>query len=165
MGSLLHGRYRLSVRATGGVFDDLVGVPVAIGSVSALCQEVGAAVAEPYEVVQEVVREQGQVNVNETAWKQARDRRWLWVTITTLCTLFLVTKSCSAAVLALLLGKDFVGVVGSDRYRAHRSIPVEQRQICWAHLKRNLAGFAERGGAVGDWGKVGVAFVTKVFAA
>ena len=165
MGSLLHGRYRLSVRETAGVFDDLLGVPLGIGSVSGLCREVSVAVAEPYEAVQEAVGQQEVVNVDETGWKQAGDRRWLWVAVASLCTLFVVTKSRSAQVLARLLGNDFAGIVGSDRYRAYLSIPIERRQICWAHLKRNLAAVAEHGGAVGDWGKEGIGLVAKIFAA
>ena len=165
MGSLLHGRYRLSVRETAGVFDDLLDVPVGIGTVSGLCREVSAAVAEPYETVREVVQDEETVNVDETGWKQAGERRWLWVAVASVCTLFLVTKRRSAAMLALLLGNDFAGIVGSDRYRAYLTIPIERRQICWAHLKRNLAAFAEHGGAVGDWGKEGIGFVAKIFAA
>jgi len=165
VGSLLTGRYRLSVRETAGVFDDLLGVPVGIGSVSGLCREVSAAVAEPYEAVQEAVHEQETVNVDETGGKQAGDRRWLWVALTTLGTLFLVAQSRSAKVLTLLLGENYPGIVGSDRYRAYLSIPTDRRQICWAHLKRDLAAFAEHGGPVGDWGKEGIGFLTKIFAA
>jgi len=165
MGALLHGRYRLSVRETAGVFDDLLGVPMGIGSVSGLCREVSAAVAEPYEAVHEAVQQQDSVNVDETGWKQAGKRRWLWVAVTRLGTLFLVAQSRAAHVLTTLLGENDPGIVGSDRYRAYLSIPTEQRQICWAHLKRNLAAFAEHGGIVGDWGKEGIGFVAKIFAA
>jgi transposase len=42
---------------------------------------------------------------------------------------------------------------------------VERRQICWAHLKRNRLGFAERSGPIGDWGQEAVAIIEKVFAA
>lgn len=165
MGGLLHGRYRLSVRETAGIFDDLLGVPVGIGSVSGLCREVSAAVSEPYEAVQDAVGNQEVVNVDETGWKQAGKRRWLWVAVSRLCTLFLVAQSRGAQVLTTLLGENYPGIVGSDRYRAYLSIPTERRQVCWAHLKRNLAAFAEHGGVVGDWGKEGLGFVAKIFAA
>jgi transposase len=165
MGSLLHGRYRLSVRETAGVFDDLLGVPVGIGSINGLCQEVSAAVAEPDEAAREAGHEQKVANVDETGWKHAGKRRWLWGAVTALCTVFLVTQSRSAKVLAAVLGEDVTGLVGSDRYRAYRSIPTERRQVCWAHLKRDLAAFAERGGSVGDWGKEGIGLVAKIFAA
>jgi transposase len=135
------------------------------GSVSSLCQEVNAALADPYEAARSQVQAEDHANVDETGWKQAGERRWLWVAVTKLCTSFLVAKHRSAAALATLLGETFAGVVSSHRYKAYLSIPVERRQICWAHLKRNLTAFAERGGEIGDWGSEAVGVVEKVFAA
>ena len=43
IGSVLHGRYRLSMRETAGVFADLLGVPIGVGSVPRLCDEVNSA--------------------------------------------------------------------------------------------------------------------------
>jgi transposase len=165
MAGLLHGRFRLSMRETTEVFADLFGVPIGPGSIPTLCQEVAAALDEPYEDVRAHVESETHANVDETGWKQAGERRWLWVAVTALCTLFVVAKNRSAAVLATVLGETFAGVVGSDRYKAYLSIPLERRQVCWAHLKRPLVGFAERGGEIGDWGTEAVGLVEKVFAA
>jgi transposase len=165
IGSVLHGRYRLSMRETAGVFADLLGVPIGVGSVPRLCEEVAVALTKPYEMVREQVEQQPHANVDETGWKQAGDKRWLWVAVTALGTLFVIATNRNAAVLTTLLGDAFVGVVTSDRYRAYLTLPLERRQLCWAHLKRNLLAFAERGGPIGDWGKEEVALVTNVFAA
>jgi len=165
IGSVLHGRFRLSMRETTEVLGDLFGVPLGAGSVSTLCQEVNAALSEPYEEVRAQVEVETHANVDETGWKQAGEKRWLWVAVTALCTFFVVAKKRSAAVLLSVLGEAFDGVVSSDRYKAYLSIPIERRQICWAHLKRNLLAFAERGGAIGDWGNEAVLLVEKVFTA
>ena len=165
LAGLLHGRFRLSMRETTEIFADLFGVPLGPGSVSALCQEVNAALTEPYDAVRARVQAEHHANVDETGWKQAGERRWLWVAVTCLCTLFVVAKHRSAAVLQSLLGEAYDGVVSSDRYRAYLSIPVERRQVCWAHLKRDLTAFTERGGEVGAWGTEAVGVVEKVFAA
>jgi transposase len=165
IGSVLHGRFRLSMRETTEVLGDLFGVPLGVGSVATLCQDVSAALSEPYAAVRAQVEAETHANVDETGWQQAGDKRWLWVAVTALCSLFVVAKHRSAAVLLSLLGEGFDGVVSSDRFKAYLSIPVERRQICWAHLKRNLLAFAERGGPVGDWGKEAVGIVEKVFAA
>jgi transposase len=165
IGSVLHGRFRLSMRETTEVLGDLFGVPLGAGSVSTLCQDVSAALSEPYAAVRAQVEAETHANVDETGWQQAGEKRWLWVAVTALCTFFVVAQHRSAAVLLSLLGEGFDGVVSSDRFKAYLSIPVERRQICWAHLKRNLLAFAERGGAVGDWGKEAVGVVEKVFAA
>ncbi len=165
IGSVLHGRFRLSMRETTEVLGDLFGVPLGAGSVSTLCQEVNAALREPYEAVRAQVEVAPHANVDETGWQQAGEKRWLWVAVTVLCTLFVVAKQRSAAVLLSLLGETFDGVVSSDRYRAYLRIPIERRQICWAHLKRNLFAFAERGGPIGDWGKDAGLVVAQVFTA
>jgi transposase len=165
LGSLLHGRFRLSMRETTAVFANLCGVPLGPGSVSTLCQEVSAALNEPYEEIRERVEVETHANVDETGWKQAGEHRWLWVAVTALCTFFIVAKHRSAAVLLTLLGETYDGVVSSDRYKAYLCIPIERRQICWAHLKRNLTAFAEHGGEIGDWGTAAVGVVEKVFAA
>jgi transposase len=136
IGSLLHGRFRLSMRETTEVLADLFGVPMGPGSVSTLCQEVNTALTTPYEAVRAQVEAENHANVDETGWKQAGERRWLWVAVTAFCTFFVVAKNRSAAVLATVLGEAFDGVVSSDRYKAYLSIPLERRQICWAHTIR-----------------------------
>ncbi len=102
--SLLHGRYRLSDRETVALLTDLCGLPERLGSVPALCQTVGAALAPVYETVQTTVETQSIANVDETSWKEAGARRWLWVAVTAVCTLFRVAHHRSAAALQALLG-------------------------------------------------------------
>jgi hypothetical protein len=56
---------------------------------------------------------------------------------------------------AALLGEAFNGILGSDRLSAYNSHPSERRQLCWAHLQRNLRAIedrARRGGGVGERG-------------
>lgn len=165
MGSLLHGRVRLGMRETAAAFADLLGVPIGPGSVSALCREVSAALEETYDAAPAHVEAVGYANVDETGWRQAGERRWLWVAVTALCTVFAVARQRSAAALLSLLGDAFAGVVSSDRFKAYLSIPLERRQVRWAHLKRNLVAFAERSGEVGDWGTEAVGLVEKVLVA
>ena len=162
---LLHGRYRLSARETMALLLDLFQMPVALGSVPAMCEEVSAAVAGPYEEAQAAVSAGARANVDETGWKQAGQRRWLWVAVGVASTVFLVAATRSAAALTLILGAAFGGIVGSDRFSAYRSVPKERRQVCWAHLKRNFTALAEWGGATTGWGKEALALTEQVFVA
>ena len=160
---LLHGRYRLSAREIQALLADLWRVPLGLGSVPTLYRQVGAALAGPYAEVQAQVQTTPHAHVDETSWKQAGQRRWLWVAVGTLSTLFLVTPSRAGHVLASLLGEAFVGIVHSDRYKAYLRLPVQQRQLCWAHLKRNLVAYTAWRGAIGDWGADAVALVDRLF--
>ncbi len=165
LGSVLHGRFRLSMRETAGVLDDLFGVPIGVGSVPTLCQETSSALDDACLAVAEQVTTAAHVNVDETGWKQAGARRWLWTAVAAHCTRFLVATRRNAAVLPTLLGDTFAGLVSSDRYGVYRQIPIERRQVCLTHLKRNVTAFAERGGPVGEWGKEVSATFDNVFAA
>ncbi len=72
--------------------------------------------------------------------------------MTALVTVFLQGLSRSAAAAVELLGHGFGGVVVSDRFCAYNQLPTQQRQLCWAHLIRDLTAIAERSGASAAFG-------------
>jgi len=160
---LLHGRYRLSVREIVSLLLDVFHLPVSPGSVIALCQLVSAALAAPYAEGQAAVAQAEHNNVDETGWKQAGKRRWLWVAVGVASTVFLVATQRSAQALKALLGEAFQGIVTSDRFKAYLALPVVRRQVCWAHLKRNWLAFSERDGPVGAWGQRALKRIAQVF--
>jgi transposase len=139
------GVYHLSKRTTAGLLADLFGVPLAVGSVTACERAASAAVATP--VVQAVrhVRAQPVIHVDETGWRQRRQRAWLWVAATTLVTVFLVhARRGTGAARTLLRGT--AAILVTDRWRAYQAWPLARRQLCWAHLRREWVAFTERGG-------------------
>jgi len=64
--------------------------------------------------------------------------------VTAMVTVFVQGLSRSAAAAIELLGDAFSGIVVSDRFSAYNYFPLEQRQLCWAHVIRDLAAIAER---------------------
>jgi transposase len=161
--ALLHGRYRLSTREVALLLDDLGHIPISLGSVPAQYQTVSAALAPVYMEVQTTVQAQAVANVDEPPWREDRHQRYLWVAATVVATLFWVARRSRAA-LEAALGAPFGGIVGSDRYCAYAHLPPTQRQVCWAHLKRDWQFYRERAGPVGDWGELGMAAIPKLFA-
>jgi transposase len=61
-------------------------------------------------------------------------------------TVFRIFHNRSASGAETLLGKDYSGIVGSDRYSVYNSLDPLHRQVCWAHLKRDFQAWVERGG-------------------
>ncbi len=95
------------------------------------------------------------VNMDETGWREDNSRAWLWTAVVEGMSLFHIDPRRSGDVVDKLLGEDFSGVVGTDRYSAYKRIPVKQRALCYAHLKRNFQALVDRGGEavpVGRWG-------------
>ena len=57
--------------------------------------------------------------------------------------------------LQALLAETINGIVCSDRWSAYSKLPLELRQICWAHLKRDFQKLIDRGGPAEAIGRVG----------
>jgi hypothetical protein len=106
------------------------------------------------------VDETGAPTENADGGNPNRKRGWQWVKpkacaqrlVTPVVTVFLQGLSRSAAAAMELLGSAFAGTVVSDRFSAYNHLPLEQRQLCWAHLIRDLTAIAERQGASGEIG-------------
>jgi transposase len=149
--ALLHGRYRLSDRETAAVLADVFGLPLSLGSIATSCARVSTARAPIDAAIQPAVQAQDVANVDETGWKEAGQRCWLWAATTPVATCFRIAKSRGRPSLWALLGAAFGGIVGSDRMKAYNGLPDGQRQLCWAHLTRNLRALAEYGHPDSPW--------------
>jgi transposase len=161
---LLVGRYRLSHREVADLVGSALGVPLSDGSVTAVCGHVSAALVAPYQAVEAEVEQAAHAHVDETGWKQAGQRCWLWVAVTTLVSLFLVASSRAGKELTGLLGADYGGTITSDRYKAYLKLPIDRRQLCWAHLKRDLIGLSQAPYRSGEWGERALKVEGQIFA-
>lgn len=153
LAGVLHGRFRLSHRETQGVLKVVGGLPVSLGGVVGLCQETAEALAKPYAEIAGRVRLESVVNVDETSWRQAGKRPWIWTMVGKQATLFQVLTRRNSDSLKALLGADYQGIVISDRYSVYKCLSVDQRAICWAHLKRDFQSFVDLGEKTREWGK------------
>jgi transposase len=163
--ALLSGRYRLSRREVAAVCGDLLGADLAVGSVDALCQATAAALAEPVAELAAAGRGAAVAHADETSWPQAGQRQWLWVVTTTLITVFTIAASRGRGVIHDLLGEDFGGRLVSDRYAAYNWLPPEQRQVCWAHLRRDFLALLHYGPSAAQLGLALLDLTDRIFAA
>jgi transposase len=145
--SYLSGCQHVSQRGLLDVVEAVFGVPASLGTIDALQGQMIQALAPPHQEVAQAVREAPAKNVDETGWKQAGQKRWLWAAVTGTAALFVVHLRRGAAGLKALLGEAIGGLIGSDRWSAYHLIPVERRQLCWAHLRRDFQAMVDRGGA------------------
>lgn len=160
--AVLTGAYRLSKRQAESLCEDLFGVPLSGGAVCDLEQHTAAALEPVVAPLQEHVRTQP-LNMDETSWRENRQRGWLWVAVTASVTLFHVARSRGGAVARWLLGPGFHWVLTSDRFSAYNWLALRHRQICWAHLKRDFQAMMDRGGAAWEVGNALMCFVQDVF--
>jgi transposase len=144
--AVLTGRYRLSRREVVGVCTDVLGAPLAVGSVDRLCQATAAALAAPVAELAQAVRQAPVAHADETGWREAGQRCWLWVVVTAVATVFTLAPGRGSAVIQGLLGAGFAGYLISDRWSAYLWVDPQRRQVCWAHLKRDFQKLVDYGG-------------------
>ena len=143
--ALLTGSCRLGKRGTSQLFADLFGLPLSPAMVCKL-QHRTAEALEP--VAEEaLIYTRGQpANVDETGWKEGRERAWLWVAVTTLVVAFLIRKTRGRSAFDDLRGGS-TAVHTTDRYPVYTHRHRHKRQLCWAHLRRDFQAMIDRGGS------------------
>lgn len=140
-------------------------VPMSLGTIANLEQETSAALCTPYQEAQEAVRAAATKNADETSWKQAGKKRWLWMAATSAVACFKICIGRGKAELRELLGDAIQGVVCSDRLSVYNQVALSFRQVCWSHLKRDFQKWVDRGGEAGlQVGQGGLEAVRQLFA-
>jgi transposase len=152
----LTGRSGASQREVQDLFATLYQMEVSVGGIGALEQAVSAALAAPVVEAQTYVQRQPVRNADETSWREKRQRRWLWISVTPLVTIFRLLKTRGAAGAKQLLGEIVWGIIGTDHYAGYHWIAPRQRQLCWAHLKREFVAWSER---TGETARIGLALL------
>ena len=161
MSALCRGSKRIIEEFIETVFQ----VPMSLGTIANLEQEASAALSAPYQEAQEAVRAAPVKNADETSWKQAGKKRWLWMAATQAVACFKICIGRGKAELRELLGDAIQGVVGSDRLSVYNQVALSLRQVCWSHLKRDFQKWVDRGGEAGlKVGQAGLEAARRLFA-
>jgi transposase len=153
MAAVCTGAYRMSKRMVEEMLSDFLDADISLGSVCNLEQRTSEAVAPAVDEALAAVQAAPIKHADETSWREARQKAWLWVAATSMVAVFMIRRSRAATVARELLGDVFQGVLNSDRWSAYNWIRVDRRQICWAHLKRHWKAFEDYGSEARRIGK------------
>jgi transposase len=144
--ALCPGAYHLSKRTTQRVMEDLFGLPMRLGTMANLEQATALALTAPVAEARAYVQAQPVAYLDDTGWREGQQRAWLWTAVTAWVTVFMVRRSRRAQVAQELLGARFWGWWVTDRWSAYTWDPAWRRQLCWAHLLRDIEAMIARGG-------------------
>jgi transposase len=157
--SRVHG----SRRAVEELLEEVLGAPLALGTVMAREREMTQALAEPYRQAKRMVQEASAKNVDETGWKRAG--KFLWVAATRTLAVFHLDPCRNRDAMHELLGRQVKGTICTDRFGVYEKVPLERRGLCWSHLKRDFKDLAEQTGPGQKIGAAGLAVCGEVFEA
>jgi transposase len=85
--AILAGGYRLGKRPIRQLAHDLFGLSISTGMIAKLERSTADALQRPMAKLEEYIRSQN-ANVDETSWREAMRKAWLWVVVTPLVTVF-----------------------------------------------------------------------------
>ncbi|HEX6464110.1 MAG TPA: IS66 family transposase [Vicinamibacterales bacterium] len=113
-------------------------IPISLGSTQHAWEEASAAVVAPCAELEAALPHQAVLNVDETGHRTNGAKRWMWAFVARTFIVYRITASRGSDVLKTMLGETFAGTLGSDRLPAYLTYVVGQRQLCWAHVTRNV---------------------------
>jgi transposase len=157
---LLGSAFPLSFSKTQALLDQLLGIEIIRGAIATIRKWISATLEQPMQEAMAFARQEPVAYVDETGAPTGNadgnnpsgKRGWQWVMVTAAVTVFIQGLSRSTAAAIELLGSSFGGIVVSDRFSAYNHLPAQQRQLCWAHLIRDLTAISERPGASAEFG-------------
>ena len=152
---LLTGRFRVSRRDAEEICRTILGGEISLGGVKLQEDVVSQALAPVVAEVEQAVRAATVVNADETPWKEADRPGYLWCANTDDLAVYWIRQGRSGETARELLGDNPDRILGSDRLGSYGFHPMEKRQICLAHLIRNLRRLTDRAGparTIAEWG-------------
>jgi transposase len=160
--AVLSVRNRISRRDVVELCEQLFGSRVSSGTIDAILARVADALADPCDDLLERVRSATALNMDETGWRTAGQRRALWGAFTGRHAVLRIAPDRHEDHARALLA-DTRAIVTSDRWWAYTHLPVRRRQICWAHLQRDFAAHAEGLAAEKAFGEAGLRVCEQLF--
>jgi transposase len=155
-------RNRISRRDVVECCEQLFSSRISTGTVDAILDRVAQALAEPHTELLGALRGSGAVNMDETGWRTAGERRALWGVFDQRHAYLQVAPDRHEDHAKELLA-DTRAIVTSDRWWAYAHLPLARRQLYWAHLKRDFAAHAEGLAAEKEFGEHSLALCERVF--
>jgi transposase len=160
--AVLSVRNRVSRRDVVECCQQLFGARISAGTVDAILERVADALEGPDTDLLERVRAARALNMDETGWRTAGERRALWGAFTDRHAVLRVRADRHEDHARELLA-DTTAIVTSDRWWAYSHLPHKRRQICWAHLRRDFTAHAEGLAAEKAFGEHGLRVCEELF--
>ena len=149
---ILTGSLNTSKRKALALINELFGIPMSLGGLSACEEQLTQALAQPHQEVLDHVQAQDTAHADETGWPRGnRQKGWLWTLCCNTAAVFLIQAGRGQAAAKTLLGA-FAGILHCDRWSGYNCFD-GRRQLCWAHLKRDFKALSEAQGKMGRIGR------------
>lgn len=141
----------------------LFGIGISVGSVQATCERMSDTVASAVQEIADHFATAAVAHADETGWYVRGKLVWMWAALTEEAEYFRVDPRRNTDAMKKLLG-SFSGLLHSDRWKPYEAFSPEQRQLCHAHLRRDIQALIDGRGPGVKIGKKLLALSDTMFA-
>ncbi len=157
------GQFHQSISKIQQQLEQNFGLSFSRGAISEAQGRVSAVLTPAYQAIKGDMRKQAVVHCDETRHQRGRENRWMWQVCTPELSCFMTHFSRGAWAAKKLLGDKPENIVVTDQYAGYHYIDAENRQLCWAHILRNMNALAESWGTNKTHGTVLVRLIRILF--
>lgn len=138
----LSGVGRMSKRSICAFFFDVCGAPISLGAVSDLEAKTSKTLEPIHDEALKFTQERD-ANVDETGWKEGKNKACLWAAVTLSVIVFLIRLKRNRESFDDLRNNAKT-IHTTDRYSVYDHLDPARRQVCWAHLRRDFQAMIDR---------------------
>lgn len=146
--ALQSGQFHQSISQIQQQLKQHFGLSFSRGAISEAQGRVSAMLTPTYQAIKQQVQQATIIHADETRHQRGGERRWMWLALSKIAVCFMTAYGRGQDAAQRLLGLAPEGVVVTDQYSGYRFIDPSQRQLCWAHIARNVAAIADSGESV-----------------
>lgn len=135
LASMLNKQLGLTVRTTGRVLKELLGLTISPGGITQAVARVADKVKGDYADLIKEIQTKPAVFADETSWWVGEPKWWLWTFTSQTATVYRVEKSRGSEIVEKVLGDNFKGMLVSDCLAIYNSAPYPKHKCIAHHLK------------------------------
>jgi transposase len=120
---------RMPRRVVEALLGQMLGIEISLGSTQKCWEEASQAVAAPCQELEQHLKDEPALNVDETGWRNNGQKRFIWVFVAARYVVYAVAATRGSEVLVRLLGAVFQGVLCSDRFSVILEVSLRQSPV------------------------------------
>lgn len=128
---------RMTKRTIQRFMKVLYGLHLGLGEISEILHTVAGCGKGEMNRLLTLVRGSPYINADETGWREDGLNGYIWTFSTKDVRYYIYRKSRAGAIPEETIGDKYLGVVVTDCYAGYNGV-LADRQVCWAHLARDL---------------------------
>ncbi|MFB9848766.1 IS66 family transposase, partial [Oceanisphaera arctica] len=142
--ALQSGQFHQSISQIQRQLQQHFGLHFSRGAISEAQGRVSAMLTPTYQAIKQQVQSAPHIHADETRHQRGGERRWMWLALSKVAVCFMTAFGRGQDAARRLLGElPETSALVTDQYAGYRFVATEQRQLCWAHVARNVAAIAD----------------------